>query len=167
MFERLVLNKYTIGGALALLLLASGYGYYKHSLNKAAEGARTAQIEKQVAAYNVDLAKSLTASKELVETLQSKLKDLQDAKDVIESQRDSAIVSLRNRPTRAETKISSSADTTPAPQTCTGSELSREDAEFLTREAARAELIIKERDFYYDRYEQSRTRLEALARTLN
>lgn len=42
---------------------------------------------------------------------------------------------------------------------CPGTKLSREDAEFLAREAARADEVVTERNFYYDRYENARQRL--------
>lgn len=44
---------------------------------------------------------------------------------------------------------------------CPGRELSREDAEFLAREAAKADKVVKERDFYYERYEEARKALAA------
>lgn len=64
--------------------------------------------------------------------------------------------SLRNRPSR-ETIVYNNDSS--APQACTGRELSREDGEFLAGEAARAEKLIKERDFYYQQYEQVRKNL--------
>lgn len=167
MLDRLILNKYTVVASITLLLLGGGYAYYKKQLRDAAEDARQAQIDKQVAAYNVDLTRSLNASNGLVKELQTKVKELEDAKTNIEHERNVALDSLRKRPTRAEAVVSASANPASAPQACTGSELPREDAEFLTGEAASAALIAKERDFYYDRYEQSRLRLEALARELD
>ena len=73
----------------------------------------------------------------------------------------SALNSLHSRPTR----------NTPSPehpsgatigQTCTGAQLPREDAEFLTGEAARAEGVVIERDYYYQEYENLRIILEQL-----
>lgn len=64
--------------------------------------------------------------------------------------------SLRNRPGREAIVYR---DNPGAPQACTGSELSREDGEFLAGEAARAEALIVERDFYYKQYEQVREKL--------
>ena len=61
--------------------------------------------------------------------------------------------SLRNRPSRETIRY---AEHSEAPRTCTGSELSREDGEFLAGEAARAAVIAKERDYYYQQYEQVR-----------
>lgn len=64
--------------------------------------------------------------------------------------------SLRNRPSRETIRYVESPE---APRTCTGSELSREDGEFLAGEAARAAVIAKERDYYYQQYEQVRIKL--------
>ena len=61
--------------------------------------------------------------------------------------------SLRNRPSRDTLRYVEHSE---APRTCTGSELSREDGEFLAGEAARAAVIAKERDYYYQQYEQVR-----------
>ena len=44
-------------------------------------------------------------------------------------------------------------------ETCTGTGLYREDAEFLTREAARAEKVRIERDYYWQQYEDARLKL--------
>lgn len=48
---------------------------------------------------------------------------------------------------------------------CTAAQLYREDAEFLTREAARADGIVIERDYYYDRYIAAKRILEELAKS--
>ena len=109
----------------------------------------------------------LCTSRELAQELQQKVEDLENEKANIKRQRDFALGELRKRPTREQAKERASSNPTSAPKTCTGAELPREDAEFLTGEAANAELIAKERDFYYERYEQSRLRLEALERELN
>ena len=61
--------------------------------------------------------------------------------------------SLRNRPSRETIRYVEQSE---APRTCTGSELSSEDGEFLAGEAARAAVIAKERDYYYQQYEQVR-----------
>ena len=167
MFERLILNKYVFTAGVVIVLIGGGYLAYKHQLTKAANEARKAQEEKQVAEYNVDLTKSLNTTIDLNKKLQEKVEELEYEKANIKRQRDFALDELRKRPTRAQAQERASADPASAPKTCTGAELPREDAEFLTREAAQAGLIAKERDFYYDRYEQSRIRLEALSRELD
>ena len=45
---------------------------------------------------------------------------------------------------------------------CTGSQLYREDGEFLAGEASRAEKLIEDRDFYYQVYLQTKNELEEL-----
>lgn len=167
MLERIILNKYVFVAGIVIVLIGGGYLGYKHQLYKAAEVARKAQEDKQVAAYNVDLTKSLNTTLDLNKKLQEKIEELEYDKANIKRQRDFALDELRKRPTRAQVQERASADPASAPKTCTGAELPREDAEFLTGEAANAALIVKERDFYYERYEQSRLRLEALARELD
>ncbi len=69
-----------------------------------------------------------------------------------------ALDRVRNRPERPE----AGATAPEAGSACTGAELFREDGEFLTREAARADKILEERNFYYNSYERARKQLEAL-----
>lgn len=76
----------------------------------------------------------------------------------ISSSYDALVDSLRKRPTRDSSPASST------PSTCTGAQLYREDGTFLAGEAARAERITKERDFYYEQYERARLSLDALKR---
>lgn len=75
----------------------------------------------------------------------------------ISAERDVAVASLRNRPLR-----SSGPKAPQSTSSCTGRELYREDAEFLTREAARAERIMEERNFYWSEYEKARKELEKI-----
>jgi len=48
---------------------------------------------------------------------------------------------------------------TEAVSSCTGEILYREDGEFLAGEAARADRILAERNYYYEQYEQARKKL--------
>lgn len=64
-----------------------------------------------------------------------------------------ALRMLRERPSRPADPTTSSG------AACTGTKLYREDAEFLTREAARADQLAAERDYYYERYEDARRTL--------
>ena len=153
MFERLILNKYTFIAAITLILIGGGYAGYKHQLKKAGEAARQAQEEKQIAAYNADLAKSLNTSRELAQELQQKVEDLENEKANIKRQRDFALGELRKRPTREQAKERASSNPTSAPKTCTGAELPREDAEFLTREATRADQLRIELESCYKQYD--------------
>lgn len=67
-----------------------------------------------------------------------------------------ALNSLHNRPSRPSIEYVTIAEDR---SSCTGRELFREDAEFLTREAARADRILKERDYYFEQYENARKKL--------
>lgn len=69
---------------------------------------------------------------------------------------DVAVKRLSNRPSRPPDSSSNPTDS----KACTGRELYREDGEFLTREAYRAEKVRMERDFYFERYEYVRTQLD-------
>lgn len=72
-----------------------------------------------------------------------------------------ALNSLQHRPTRPVPSTGNPGSAEVA-KTCTGAELSREDAEFLTRESARADKLIVERDYYYKEYSNLQTILEEL-----
>lgn len=65
--------------------------------------------------------------------------------------------SLRNRQSRPNNLPSNPE----VGSTCTGAQLYREDAEFLAREAARADKAIIDRDYYYGQYESVRSLLNA------
>lgn len=69
----------------------------------------------------------------------------------------SDIERLRNREVRPNVVT-----ITETRETCTGTGLYREDAEFLTREAARAEKVRIERNYYWQQYENARLELEKL-----
>ena len=64
-------------------------------------------------------------------------------------------LSLQQRPSRPAPEVIYSQ----APSSCTGRELYKEDGEFLVREAARADKLIAERDYWYKQYEQVRKKL--------
>lgn len=64
---------------------------------------------------------------------------------------------LRNRPSRETVVYRESPGDTKA---CTGAELYKEDGEFLIGEAARAEKVLIERNYYYEQYEQVRKKLD-------
>lgn len=79
----------------------------------------------------------------------------------LDSQLAIAIDKLRNRPERPTP--TNNPETTSDREACTGRELFKEDGEFLTREAARADKILLQRDYYYQRYEDARKELNDYA----
>jgi len=97
------------------------------------------------------------ATKALEASLRSETKQ-KDAKiDSIQRQLADTIKRLRERPVRPNVVT-----VTEVRESCTGRELYREDGEFLAREAARAERILEERNFYWQQYENARVKLEEL-----
>lgn len=71
-----------------------------------------------------------------------------------------ALGELRNRPLRPDPASTNVPEPSGSTKTCTGAQLYREDAELLTRESARAEALIIERDYYYNEYENARRKIE-------
>jgi len=97
------------------------------------------------------------ATKALEASLRSESKQ-KDAKiDSIQRQLADTIKRLQQRPVRPNVVT-----VTEIREACTGRELYREDGEFLAREAARAERILEERNFYWQQYENARVKLEEL-----
>lgn len=135
------MDKYIIGAVLASLI---GMGFW---IDYRAKESVREEFEAQVASAK-ETSLILRKSNDLalgkknaeIETINSKLALLRSE--------------LRKRPSRSTAPSSS------AP--CTGRELLREDAEFLAGEAARAEQIMKERNYYYERYEEARQMLERI-----
>lgn len=119
-------------------------------LNKEWQDKMDSSIKKKDEAQS---AMSISHYKEL-ESKDAKLKDV-NRKLVIANN------SLQYRPSRnSPTPIPPSGAT--IGQTCTGAQLPREDAEFLTGEAASAAGVVIERDYYYNEYENLRFILEQL-----
>jgi len=69
----------------------------------------------------------------------------------IRTQLDRALGELRKRPSRMSVP-----ESTGAAKGATGAELSREDAEFLAREAARADSVIAQLKYCYKMYDEAR-----------
>ena len=136
--------------------LAGLYGlhfYDKHNAVKEAIIATTTSLNaKYDKALRAEEAKAQKTAKAL-QVSANKMRDEKDAKiALIASQRDVVLNSLRNRPSRPETITYD----TGSSKACTARELYREDGEFLAREAARADTILAERDYYYKQYEEVR-----------
>ena len=72
---------------------------------------------------------------------------------IIRNQLDAALVSLRERPLRGANLPGAAGTCPPA----TGAQLSREDAEFLAREAARADAVVASLHECYSIFNRSRT----------
>lgn len=100
--------------------------------------------------------------------------DLRDFGDVAKEKK-YAQTEARNAALNAAVKRLSNRPVRPAPQptgevasvggSCTAAQLYREDSEFLTREASRAESVLDERDYYYNAYENARKKLDGYEQT--
>lgn len=138
--------------ALAAFLVAlwAFHEYDKaQAVNEAVEQAEKASKEYKERTERVQ--KTLDASHRLA------LKEKDVKITSIERNLRSDIERLRNREVRPNVVT-----ITETRETCTGTGLYREDAEFLTREAARAEKVRIERDYYWQQYENARLELEKL-----
>lgn len=65
-----------------------------------------------------------------------------------------ALSELHKRPSRTSTPNPTQVTSVTTP--CTGTQLFKEDGQFLAREAARGDKVIVERDYYYEQYEEAR-----------
>lgn len=110
-------------------------------------------IEQQIEAYKGEIS-LLNTTKEADHAIMAK-------QLALIADRDALIVGLRNRPSRKGSTETINTVTV-VKEACTGRELYQEDGEFLIGEAARADKLIGERDYYYERYEAARIKLEEL-----
>ena len=152
---KLIAILFVLGALVGLFFLERN-----SAIDKAVQAAKT-ELNKE---YSEKLEKANKEAKKAQDDFVAfHLNELQDKDEKIKSitdERDRLVSSLSNRPKR-----SPSANNPISPKdspSCTGRELYQEDGEFLAREAARADKLIEERDFYYRQYEKARLMLEEL-----
>lgn len=136
---------------VGVLIVFLGVWHY-YDKKAAGEAVKTSMV----AEYQKNLDKSVQEAIETTKELQKQADALKDKKyeklQSINAQLASDYRSLQQRSKRPP-------DTPQHPSTgssCTAAQLYREDAEFLAGEAARAESVLIERDYYYERYESIR-----------
>ena len=144
-----------VGGVIALFV--GGHFYLQNNAvnNAVIKVEDSYKLQLQIAEQKA-ITSTANIYKNTIEELNTKNENLNN----IASEYKLAIDGLRNRKARPSETVYTTV--TEVRETCTGSQLFREDAEFLTGEAARAEAIVVERDFYYQRYEDARLMLEEL-----
>lgn len=131
---------------LVLMAFMALYGAHRWVVHTEVGEARTVLIsELETKAKKVEDELRINASNN------KKEKDAKIAS--ISADLDRANRLLRSRPTRPPVLPPSTGIS------CTGRELYQEDGLFLRGEAARAEALIVERDYYYKRYEDARKKL--------
>lgn len=146
---------YKLISVAVIISAAVGWHYYDRS--QAITAAETALNDKYDREYQQKVLDAQKASSTLLAATIEDERIKNEALSNINAWQHATIISLQQRPTRSQLNSA----VAEARKACTGTELYREDAEFLTREAARAERLIKERDFYYEQYERARLALEA------
>lgn len=122
--------------------------------------------ESKLQAQQVIYANRVIAAQEAARAQQLKIEAAVDAerkvKDehikTITAQLNDALVELRKRPSRSTASPNASC----SPTAATGAQLSREDSEFLAREAARADSVMTELRFCHSAYEEARKSINQL-----
>lgn len=156
------MNPYFIAGAVIAVALASAGGYVKGTAHGKAEVQAAWDQEKAKLAE--EYAKAQAAAREKEQQLQAQADQLRE--DANEKQRNSNQLaaaladSVRKRPERAApaSTVSGTAGAVCPACSCTGAELPRPDAEFLIREAARADELRIALDACVRQYETLRIR---------
>jgi hypothetical protein len=144
--------------ALGGLIIALGAFHYTdkyyaiHEAEKAVEVRLNASYKEQLNLASIKAKKTETELQtEAIKFKQDKDNEIKIVNDKL----DVAISQLRTRTSRPTNYTPPSNNIS----TCSGSQLYREDAEFLTREAARAEAVRIERDYYFKQYEDARIKI--------
>jgi hypothetical protein len=137
------------------VLTASLWATHTMRVNSAVKHATASVTASMNSAYQTKLDKAVADAIEATKKLQQAADKLKENKyatlETINRKLSADVVGLQQRAQRpADTSII--ADNTSVRATCTAAQLYREDAEFLAREAARADSVVIERDYYYDRY---------------
>lgn len=138
---------------LVAFLLVLGAWFHLYAKDKAVDQYKQERDTQDLIA----ITRTERASVALEASTRKELERKDEKINRISAERDAALERLRNRPSRPNND-SPSKDR----RACRGTELYREDAEFLTREAARAERVREERDFYWQQYENARVKLGEL-----
>ena len=151
----ILMNRWVIGAIVTLVLLAGawwkGYSSGKQNIQQKWDAERAQQ---QLAhAKLVDLVRK--TEQQLQQNADRHQQEKRDAIDRLTRQHRALVDSLRDRPQRptAAGAVSGGAGAAQSQPGCTGAELHREDAEFLVREAARADTLRAELEACYVQYD--------------
>jgi hypothetical protein len=152
-----VLSGIQMGIAIAVLVLSNLFTY---RVTSDIAAAKLTSYKLQVYEAGMILQKQYNDStRKLQETTDALLQDKNNEIAVISGRLDTTLISLRNRKTRAESTV------TQDPCNCegaTGAQLSREDGEFLAREAASAARINSGLTACYAQYDKVKEEFDRL-----
>jgi hypothetical protein len=143
-------------GIVGVLIVLVGVWHYM-SL-KAAVGAAKASV---VAEYQIEIDKSVAKAIEDTKKLQESADVIKEKKyETLKRNNDKLLADIVSLQQRAKRPSPTNLAPNPsAREACTAAQLYREDAEFLAREAARADSVLIERNYYYEQYESIRKQL--------
>jgi len=110
--------------------------------------------------WNVKLITTERKNKEIEKNIMIGVLKLEESKNAEINKLNDSVVSLNSRLSKRPSRTYVYRDAPGTEKACTGAELYREDGQFLTGEAGRAERIRVERDYYYEQYEQARKKLD-------
>ena len=129
----LPISSYLMIGLAVIAMAGVGYGRYEHNAFEE---------------YKAEEIKNAREKEHQLQDATDQIRKDKDAQiDAINNQLANALIELRNRPSRAN-KVSSNG------QSGTGATLFAEDAEFLIREASRADQIRTALDACYKQYDE-------------
>ncbi len=158
------MNPWVILGFVLAIGAAAGGGYYKGNL---AGQAEVKQLwDKEKAAQYAEYAKGQEEARKKEQQLQADADRLRRDKDAeirnVNARATALANSLRDRNSRAAqgSQTTNATGTGQAGARCTGAELSREDAEFLAGEAARADSLRAALNQCVAQYEAARQKLK-------
>lgn len=154
-----LLNRYVVFGIGVLVLLTAAY--FKGVSNGKASVQTKWDSEKAAQIIALDAAKDKIrqTERQLQLNADKARKEKDDAVNRVKRNYDSVIAGLRQRPSRDGIKLPSSTGFAESATGCTGAELSREDAEFLVGEAARADRLRVELEACYTTYDDVKTKI--------
>lgn len=144
-------------------VLGLSYGAHVYFEKKAVNSAvtvTTTTIEKQYQDKLIAADKKAAAATASLALFKSQAdQDKANAVKDLNTKLSDALSQLQNRPTRSDLTSSVASAVARAKSSCTGSQLYRDDAEFLTRFANDADKVVIDRDYYYGQYENARRTL--------
>lgn len=149
------------------IMIALMWNYHNKLVKETYEKGRQNIIQEYSQEYVEELRNTLRSTQNLNEHASKRVEELTNENTRIDLERRRLERSLLNRPYREEAPRSAPSEPSTPSLSCTGSELYREDGEFLTGEAARADKLIAERDFYWQSYENARKELENLKQRIS
>lgn len=138
-----------------LIALGGLYGAHRYIVYNAIQ-RNTVQIEQKYETARLQAEATSKETSRLLQMSADRDKQIKDEKIAnLRTERDHLSRLLHNRPSRP-TSLPNNPGTV---QACTGAQLYKEDGIFLIWEATRADEVVVERDFYYNKYEEVRKTL--------